>query len=238
LSELSVGKNIFEGFGNIAMGKRQKKTSEATRDAILQAAAKVVGRLGYAKASIARIAEEANVSHGLIYLYFVNQQDLFDRLLPYVGEAMLRYIRENAGRASTVAERERLGLNANFEYLNRHPALHRILNEAAFFAPEAHQVYLKRMSAAYTRSLRRGHDAGEIEGYDADELEILAVMMIGAREYLLERYMAHGGQIDPMPEKVRRTYLKAVARSLGIDPNAVLSGQVKRDDVADRAERA
>ena len=109
---------------------------------------------------------------------------------------------------------------------------------AAFFAPEAHQVYLKRMSTAYTRSLRRGHDAGEIEGYDADELEILAVMMIGAREYLLERYMAHGGQIDPMPEKVRRTYLKAVARSLCIDPNAVLSGQVKRDDVADRAERA
>ena len=216
------------------MNKRQEK-AEATRDAILQAAATVVGRVGYAKASIARIAEEAHVSHGRVYLYFANQKDLFNQLLPHVGEAMLRYIRERAGRAATVAEREQLGLKANFEYLSRHPALHRILNEAAFFAPEAHQAYLKRMSDVYTQSLRRGHDAGEIEGYDAGELEILAVMMIGAREYLLERYMAHGGQIDTMPENVRRTYLKAVARSLGIDPNAVLSGQAKRDDVADRA---
>lgn len=208
------------------MGRRQQK-AEATREAILQAAARVVGRVGYAKASIARIAEEANVAHGLIYLYFDNQQDLFNQLLPHVGEAMLTHIREEAGRALTVQERERRGLKANFEYLNRHPDLHRILNEAAFFAPEAHHAYLKRMASGYTRSLRRGFEAGEISGYDAEELEILAFMMIGAREYLLERYMAHDGVIDPMPEKVRRTYLKTVARGLGIDPRTILDEEAE-----------
>lgn len=202
------------------MGKRQEK-AVATREAILQAAARVVGRVGYAKASIARIAEEAGVAHGLIYLYFKNQQDLFDQLLPSVGEEMLRYIGQRAGRAETAADRERLGLKANFEYLNRHPALHRILNEAAFFAPEAHHNYLKRMAEGYTRSLRRGYEAREFDGYDPEELEILAFMMIGAREYLLERYMAHDGKIDPLPEKVRRTYLKTVARGLGLDPKVM-----------------
>lgn len=199
------------------MGKRQQK-AEATREAILNAAAKVVGRYGYGKATIARIAAEAGVAHGLIYLYFENQQDLFDQLLPSIGETMLRYIGEQISHARTTADRERLGLKANFEYLQKHPALHRILNEAAFFAPEAHHAYLRRMADGYTRSLQRGYDSGEVRGYERDELEVLAYMVIGAREFLLERYAVQDGAIHDLPDEVKRTYLKAVARSLGIDP--------------------
>lgn len=198
------------------MAKRAEKAL-ATRQAILDAAAVVVGRHGYAKASIGRIAEEAGVAHGLIYLYFKNQQDLFDQLLPHVGETMLRYIARATLDARSFAERERKGLDANFAYLQRHPALHRILNEAAFFAPEAHQQYLRLMARGYTRSLQRGWAAGEVKGYDESELEVIAYMMIGAREYLLERYAARGGQIDALPDHVKRTYLHMVARSLGID---------------------
>ncbi|MAW85592.1 MAG: TetR family transcriptional regulator [Phyllobacteriaceae bacterium] len=208
------------------MAKRAEK-AQANRQAILDAAAVVVGRHGYGKASIARIAEEAGVAHGLIYLYFKNQQDLFDQLLPHVGEAMLRYIAQATLEAQTLADREREGLEANFAYLRQHPALHRILNEAAFFAPAAHQQYLRRMAGGYTRSLQRGWAAGEIDGYDESELEVLAYMIIGAREYLLERYAVSGSRIDELPAHVKTTYLRMVARSLGIDETRMLSGSVE-----------
>ncbi len=212
------------------MAKRAEK-AQATRQAILDAAAVVVGRHGYGKASIGRIAEEAGVAHGLIYLYFKNQQDLFDQLLPHVGEAMLRYIAEATLDAATFSERERRGLDANFAFLQRHPALHRILNEAAFFAPEAHQQYLRRMAGGYTRSLQRGWAAGEITGYDESELEVIAYMMIGAREYLLERYAAQGTAISDLPAEVKMTYLRMVARSLGLDSRSMFA------DPADSASR-
>ncbi len=205
----------------VKMAKRAQK-AQATRQAILDAAAVVVGRHGYGKASIGRIAEEAGVAHGLIYLYFKNQQDLFDQLLPHVGESMLRFIAEATQDAKTFTERERKGLDANFAYLQHHPALHRILNEAAFFAPHAHQQYLRRMAGGYTRSLHRGWLAGEITGYDEADLEVIAYMMIGAREYLLERYAARGSEIADLPDTVKMTYLRIVARSLGLDSSAIL----------------
>ena len=171
-----------------------------------------------------RIAEEAGVAHGLIYLYFKNQQDLFDQLLPHVGEAMLRFIAQATLHARTLADRERDGLEANFAYLRQHPALHRILNEAAFFAPAAHQQYLRRMAGGYTRSLQRGWSAGEVDGYDESELEVLAYMIIGAREYLLERYAVSGSEINDLPDHVKKTYLRVVARSLGIDEERMMTG--------------
>ncbi|MEY8839001.1 TetR/AcrR family transcriptional regulator [Cribrihabitans sp. XS_ASV171] len=213
------------------MAKRAEK-AQATRKAILDAAAVVVGRHGYGKASIGRIAEEAGVAHGLIYRYFENQQDLFDQLLPHVGEEMLRYIAKATLDAKTFAERERQGLDANFAFLEKNPALHRILNEAAFFAPEAHQQYLRRMASGYTRSLHRGWAAQEISGYDESELEVIGYMMIGAREYLLERFAVQGTSIDALPDHVKRTYLRVVSRSLGIDPAKMLSG-LKADSAAE-----
>lgn len=217
------------------MAKLARKAQQ-TRQNILDAAAVVVGRYGYGKASIGRIAEEAGVAHGLIYLYFKNQQDLFDQLLPHVGEAMLRFIAEVTLDASTLAERERKGLDANFEFLQRHPALHRILNEAAFFAPEAHQQYLRRMAGGYTRSLQRGWATGEIQGYDESELEVIAYMMIGAREYLLERYALQGTVITDLPAEVKKTYLRIVARSLGLDDSLMFPDRGAHSKSASRAQ--
>jgi len=52
-----------------------KKSSEKY-EAILDAAAKIIGDVGYHKAQISKIAREAKVAEGTIYLYFANKQDL------------------------------------------------------------------------------------------------------------------------------------------------------------------
>ena len=204
--------------------KREKKARE-TKEAIFNAAARVVGRVGYAKASMAAIAAEANVSYGRIYLYFENQQDLFNKLLPHIGEAMLNYIAEKTRGGRTTAERERLGIEANLHYVHTHPELHRVLNEAAFFAPESYRAYFRRMVESYRRSLLKGIHNGELADYSAEETETLALMFIGAREYILQHYTVQDGVIEEPPREVQRTYLKAYARALGFDPREVLGDE-------------
>lgn len=211
-------------------GKREKKARE-TKEAIFTAAAKVVGRVGYAKASMAAIAAEANVSYGRIYLYFENQQDLFNKLLPHIGEAMLNYIAEKTRQGKTTAERERLGIEANLHYVHTHPELHRVLNEAAFFAPESYRAYFKRMVESYQRSLLKGILNNELTHYSAEETETLALMFIGAREYILQHYTVQDGVIEKPPIEVQRTYLKAYALALGFDPSEVLGEEVAKKDV-------
>lgn len=201
------------------MGKREQKAKE-TEEAIYRAAAKIVGRHGYAKASMAAIASEASVSYGRIYLYFENQQDLFNKLLPHIGEEMLHFIAEKTRQGKTTAERERLGLYANFEYLNTHPELHRVLNEAAFFAPDSYDAYFKRMVEGYQRTLRTGIRNGELAHYSDAETETLALIFIGAREYMVQRYAVRDDYIETPPQAVLQTYLKAYALAVGFDPDA------------------
>ena len=210
--------------------KREKKARE-TKEAIFTAAAKVVGRVGYAKASMAAIAAEANVSYGRIYLYFENQQDLFNKLLPHIGEAMLNYIAEKTKEGKTTAERERIGIEANLHYVHTHPELHRVLNEAAFFAPESYRAYFMRMVDSYRRSLMKGIRNGELAHYSAEETETLALMFIGAREYILQHYTVQEGVIEKPPLEVQRTYLKAYALALGFDPQEVLGEKQAADEV-------
>ena len=196
--------------------RKRTEKQEAVREAVIRAAARVVGTRGYAKASIARIADEAGVAYGSIYQYFRNQREVFENLLPSVGRAMLRHIRDTASAGGTVMERERDGLDANFDYLHRNPELHRVRNEAVFFVPEVHKDWLERMSAGYQRSLRRGLRNGELERYGPEEIEALSYLLMGAREYMLERYCARDGRVDRIPPEVRATYLKFAAMAMGV----------------------
>ena len=70
-----------------------------TKRKIFDAATKIVGKYGYAEASVARITEEAGVAQGTFYNHFENRQELLDQLLPMIGTAMVRFIRERTGTA-------------------------------------------------------------------------------------------------------------------------------------------
>src|SRR5262249_35818800 len=65
-----------------------------TKQKIFEAATRVVGKYGYAEASVARITEQAGVAQGTFYNHFVNRQELLDQLLPKIGIHMVRFIRD------------------------------------------------------------------------------------------------------------------------------------------------
>src|SRR5437660_12068089 len=92
-----------------------------TKQKIFDAATKVVGKFGYAEASVARITEQAGVAQGTFYNHFENRQELLDALLPKIGIDMVRDILARTRTAQ--AARPALGrLRAFLAFIPEPPA--------------------------------------------------------------------------------------------------------------------
>lgn len=81
-----------------------KKTGEKY-EAIIDAAVRVIAKHGYHNAQVSRIAKEAKVADGTIYLYFENKDDI---LISLFNEKMGQFIeacRERIQRAGTADQK-------------------------------------------------------------------------------------------------------------------------------------
>ena len=178
-----------------------------TKQKIFEAATKVVGKHGYAEASVARITEQAGVAQGTFYNHFENRQELLDQLLPKIGLDMVRFIRARTGTAHA-ARQEIERFSAFFDFIREVPEFLRILNEAEFFAPSGYQKHLDNIATAYVRILRRARTAGAICDYSDDEFEAIVHMLMGARGYLSRRYSYSAHGVTAVPGHVVSAYRK------------------------------
>jgi AcrR family transcriptional regulator len=192
---------------------REQRTEEL-RNKIFAAAADVVGRYGYADASITRITEAAGIAQGTFYLYFESRQEMYDQLLPHVGVDMLNYIGGKVAGAKTFLEVEERGFRAFFGFLRLHPGFFRVLNDAEVAAPIAHANHLKRLTEHYAKSLQRSVDRGEIKAFKGKELEALAYIFQSARSYLYLGFVKTEGKAKKLPEWVVETYMRLVTNGL------------------------
>lgn len=184
-----------------------------TKQRIFDAATKVVGKYGYAEASVARITEQAGVAQGTFYNHFENRQELLDQLLPKIGMDMVEFIRQRTGTADA-ARQEIARFSAFFEFIREVPEFLRILNEAELFAPIGYQKHIDNISTAYVRILRRARDAGAIEDFSDEEFEAIVQILMGARGYLSRRYSYANGAVTAVPDHVISAYEKLVTRGL------------------------
>lgn len=195
-------------------GKRQENT-ERVRRALFDAAARVVGRHGYAGASIAKITAAAGVAQGTFYNYFSSRQDLLDQLLPAMGEAMLAHIAAELRGATDEFEREELRFRAFFGFLQRQPAFFRILNEAELFAPAGFRKHFDNIAADYAQALGRARAGGALAGFAEEEIEPLVFLLMAMRSYTSMRYAyAARGRVRPPPEALASAYAKLIRHGL------------------------
>lgn len=195
--------------------------NELTRHKLFEAARKVVGRLGYAEASVARITAEAGVAQGTFYNYFDTRQDLLDQLLPEIGKDMLRFIRERTQRDVPESGRESDRFRAFFDYLKEVPEFLRILNEAELFAPAGYQEHIQTIVSSYVRILQRGRAKGEVQSFTDEEIEVLVHILIGARGYLSQRYAYADDSVTTVPDHVMSAYGKLLSGGLFTQPAAL-----------------
>lgn len=184
-----------------------------TKQKIFDAATKIVGKYGYAEASVARITEAAGVAQGTFYNHFENRQELLDQLLPKIGLDMVRFIRDRTGTASAAQEEiERFG--AFFDFIREVPEFLRILNEAEFFAPVGYQKHFDNISSAYVRILQRARTAGAVSDFSDEEFEAIVQVLMGARGYLSRRYSYSEHGVTAVPDYVISAYQKLVTHGL------------------------
>jgi AcrR family transcriptional regulator len=201
--------------GKAKLSRAEK--SELTRNALFQAAAKVVGERGYDGAMIATITARAAVANGTFYNYFETRQELFDQLLPHLGQQMLDFIKLRSADAEDPREREERAFRAFFDFMQEYPEFYRILYEAEVFAPRAFAEHMELVSKGYMRVLNRARDGGRVKRFSAEETEVIALILMGARYYLCMRFARPRGKPAPLPEWVARAYLKLVNGGL-FDP--------------------
>jgi AcrR family transcriptional regulator len=199
------------------------KRSEDTSKRLIEAAGKLIGRYGYSGCSIARITARAGVAHGAFYLHFKSQQELFDHLLPTLGAQMLDEISGAVRDSEGVLDLERKGITANFDYLRSKPYMYRVLREAQLYAPKAFERHNTSIVARYAKSLHRSMEAQQVKDFSEDEIQVVASMLIGARDYILDRYCVEGRVIRRLPAKVLDAYIQFVAHGLSAPPNSIAS---------------
>ncbi|MDO0934870.1 TetR/AcrR family transcriptional regulator [Streptomyces sp. DG2A-72] len=183
---------------------RQERSRE-TYDAIVEAAAQLFQRDGYAKATTNRIAERAGVSIGSLYQYFPNK----DALLYAIGERHVEHLLAELADVIEELRRDRPPLPDCVHvlvhalaalHLDR-PRMHRLLYDQAPRPAEA---------TAQLREVQRVI-AAEVEfhlrrlGVGGPAPDLTAILLVQGVEAQL-----HGALLDPPPGHTVEEVIRAV----------------------------
>jgi AcrR family transcriptional regulator len=167
---------------------RQQEKNAKVRNDLMKAAVKVVGKVGYAKASIAKIAELAKVSTGTFYLHFKSKDELYDELLPWANDEVTAWTTDNESPARCYMEYEETFIRRFFDYLLKKPAFLTVMFEAEVAAPAAWERWLAIREASHLAELEAAWDRGEFPGFARSTMPQIATMLTGLRKNLVTRY--------------------------------------------------
>ncbi|GMA62311.1 TetR/AcrR family transcriptional regulator [Alicyclobacillus fastidiosus] len=111
-------------------------------NSILQAAIQVIAGSGYHNAQISRIAREAGVADGTVYLYFKNKEDLLLSILRKAIGEVVSQLEEALARERDAASKLRRVVEVYFGDLGSDPALAMVT-----------QVHLRQVDAELRRQV-------------------------------------------------------------------------------------
>jgi TetR/AcrR family transcriptional regulator, fatty acid metabolism regulator protein len=101
------------------MAKRMGEKYEA----IIEAAIRVIAEYGYHNAQVSRIAREAKVADGTIYLYFENKDDMLISLFNEKMGAFIGEVEQALEGIKSPVDQLRTLIRLHFEHLERNPRM-------------------------------------------------------------------------------------------------------------------
>jgi AcrR family transcriptional regulator len=192
---------------------RREEYTEATRAALLDAAAAAFAAQGYARTSVEDIVRRARLTKGALYHHFKDKTALFEAVFCRIEEGVVQRVVEASAKRPDPWERIDAGLGA-FLDAALEPAARRIIFEEAPVAlgwarwRELEQQYMMGVLRA---SLRALHEAGLV---NAEPLDSVAPVLFGA--------IAEAAQVaarEPDPKAAARAAKRLVLRILrGLAP--------------------
>jgi AcrR family transcriptional regulator len=171
---------------------------EDTRSRLLRAGVEVLEAGGYSSASVAAIAERAELATGTLYRHFPSKADLFVELFRTIGDAELEATQAAAATMRTAAE-ELDAVIATFagRAMSRPRLAWALVYEPLDPAVDAERVrYRRTFARRIARFVRERVDCGELPDQDPDTTA--AALIGGIVEALVSPLSpVAGGNADP-----------------------------------------
>jgi len=208
------------------MDERSVKTREQVlrdfrTDQILEAARRVIGEVGFADASIDRIAEAAGVARSTLYVYFDGKEDVLNQCIAQLRLGLGERVRGAVDEARGTEDRLAAFLAAHFEYVGSvrefFRAVMAVRGVDPFFSapgsgsPPELDTLRAESQAVVEDILKDAVAAGEIADDDRTAArDLLAVLVYGA-------LMRRANLPEPPPaedeaQRLARVFLWGVAR--------------------------
>jgi len=196
----------------------KRERGKRTRRHLLDAAEAAFGSRGYFETSIIDITRRAHVAQGTFYVYFPSKRAIFTELVRERSHD-LRAAIESAVEGQADRRRvERLGFEAFFKFIRRHPAMYRIVRQAEFVDPSLFRWYYRRFADGYIRGLKDAMAVGQIRRLDP---EVLAYCLMGIADFLGMRWVLW--EKNGMRAAVQQTMMDFMLH--GVDATAGSTGQ-------------
>jgi len=168
----------------------------ATRQQILEAAARLFAEKGYEGMTMKEIAREVGIKAPSLYAFFENKEDIFLHISRNVMEDHLQLAQAFSGDSDLPvrAQFERL-LRTIMNYQLREPLHMKIYIRLLLFPPEVFTIDLKaelhRLEQTerelFSGMFRRGIERGEIRPADCEALAQMLTLMMDGWFWLMQR---------------------------------------------------
>jgi TetR/AcrR family transcriptional regulator, fatty acid metabolism regulator protein len=145
---------------------------EARRRQIIESAVETFAELGYGNTSLARIAERAGISKGVISYHFAGKTELMERIVEQVYREIVEFVVPRVGKETTAVGALRARILAVAEYMRDHRAQLLALGEIFnnFRDPDGRPHYgIASNDPIYTwqeEAFRHGQETGEFRSFD------------------------------------------------------------------------
>ncbi|HLY94849.1 MAG TPA: TetR/AcrR family transcriptional regulator [Gaiellaceae bacterium] len=143
-----------------------RRRSESRREELVAAAVRAFARKGYHGCRISDIAEEAGVSHGLVYHYFTSKEEILETIFRENWGVVAIAIGEIASTSDgSAVEEVRKIVSLMLHSWRRDPEVVRVLVREIARSPQLQERIgdFQPGFDALTRVIERGQKAGEID---------------------------------------------------------------------------
>lgn len=169
--------------------KVTNKEPVSKKEAVYQAAIKVIARDGFHEATIDKIAAAAGVSVGTIYNYFQNKDDILNYIFQKEYDKRRKYYLEIKKSGRHPLENLKLILSMHFAEVKENPDIYRILLRERCMPRICHFEGITRFEGLprfIEEILAEGIERGKIRSCN---LQIVSAAVFGAIEALMSRYL-------------------------------------------------
>lgn len=189
------------------------------RECILDAAPRLLGRLGYRKSTMDDLAREAGVGRRSIYVHFASKEEVFLASIDRVVEGLIAELERIAASEATPAERLQRMLVARvlFRFDSVHGYYQSLDEMFAVLRPaylERRERYIESEAAVFARVLSQGERDGSLQ--IADPLESAHTLLLATNALLPyslnTRELGSRREIERQVERIADLVLRGLAR--------------------------